>query len=534
MRKSLIIFLFFNALIYSQTKFSQGFKDGYEKGYCQDSGMSCIPPISPISPLPQVGESLDSYQDGYNRGFKMGMSAQSDKENNKSRRTFETAPTQFVEDFIYNPYKDADLMKLKMQNNKLKAEIYAKEQQYKNLLYSDYEEITEDKFNNLLNAYDDAIKGNYLQELPYFMKGYILYKKGDILNSYNYISKAQSISPNEHTIKYGNILHNEVNNILKNLMSKSDFTNVKYFTENFWYENDLSNYYLGLSNYYLGDLKAAKKAFKKVANFEPAKDFLLAIENKQNIPNPFLGATSETTSTSNTQQNNSNDFLEKIQQYYKSKDYDKVLSLLEPLEKSIDIGKIQDKNTIWWVYSMKAGSNFKLKNWSEVVRDASNAINNSENNEIAWLYFMRAMSKTELKDYYGANFDFDFLIDNYSKLNYKENSIATLLNNKAYNLVLLKDYNSAKPIIDRAVGLDGNKGYIWDTKGELEYYLGNYDESVKAMTKSINITPLGNSFLYRGLSYLKLKNKNEGCRDLSKAGEMGESKAYEFIKSFCN
>ncbi len=317
-------------------------------------------------------------------------------------------------------------------------------------------------------------------------------------------------------------------------MSKSDFTNVKYFTENFWYENDLSNYYLGLSNYYLGDLKAAKKAFKKVANFEPAKDFLLAIENKQNIPNPFLGATSETTSTSNTQQNNSNDFLEKIQQYYKSKDYDKVLSLLEPLEKSIDIGKIQDKNTIWWVYSMKAGSNFKLKNWSEVVRDASNAINNSENNEIAWLYFMRAMSKTELKDYYGANFDFDFLIDNYSKLNYKENSIATLLNNKAYNLVLLKDYNSAKPIIDRAVGLDGNKGYIWDTKGELEYYLGNYDESVKAMTKSINITPLGNSFLYRGLSYLKLKNKNEGCRDLSKAGEMGESKAYEFIKSFCN
>ena len=97
----------------------------------------------------------------------------------------------------------------------------------------------------------------------------------------------------------------------------------------------------------------------------------------------------------------------------------------------------------------------------------------------------------------------------------------------------LKDFKSAKPLVERALSLEKNTDYIWDTKGELEYYLGNYDESVKAMTNSLNLSKRANSYFYRGLANIKLGKKSDGCSDLSKAGELGESKAYDEINKNC-
>lgn len=49
---------------FSQSNFSQGFSDGYKKGYCQNQSKSCILPLPPISPIPGVNENINSYQDG--------------------------------------------------------------------------------------------------------------------------------------------------------------------------------------------------------------------------------------------------------------------------------------------------------------------------------------------------------------------------------------------------------------------------------------------------------------------------------------
>ena len=101
------------------------------------------------------------------------------------------------------------------------------------------------------------------------------------------------------------------------------------------------------------------------------------------------------------------------------------------------------------------------------------------------------------------------------------------------NLILLKDFKSAKPLVDKALSLEKNTDYIWDTKGELEYYLGNYEEAIKAMTNSLNLSKRANSYFYRGLSNIKLGKKTDGCSDLSKAGELGETNAYEEINKNC-
>lgn len=54
------------------TNYCRGFSDGYKEGYCYDR-FGCIAPIPPVCPILEIGESQDSYKDGYNRGFKTGL-----------------------------------------------------------------------------------------------------------------------------------------------------------------------------------------------------------------------------------------------------------------------------------------------------------------------------------------------------------------------------------------------------------------------------------------------------------------------------
>lgn len=65
--------------------YDSGFKNGYKEGYCYND-YGCIPPIPPITPIPLIGESNDNYQDGYNRGFKMGLENKQAKKGNSENK----------------------------------------------------------------------------------------------------------------------------------------------------------------------------------------------------------------------------------------------------------------------------------------------------------------------------------------------------------------------------------------------------------------------------------------------------------------
>ncbi len=54
--------------------------------------------------------------------------------------------------------------------------------------------------------------------------------------------------------------------------------------------------------------------------------------------------------------------------------------------------------------------------------------------------------------------------------------------------------------------------------------------------KLIEINPkFGEAYYGRGLAnLLGLGEKDSGCLDLSKAGEMGVNAAYQYIKEYCN
>jgi hypothetical protein len=53
--------------------FCKGWEDGYCEGWKDEKGQYAICPITPICPIPEIGQ--DTYKGGYNRGFKAGSKA---------------------------------------------------------------------------------------------------------------------------------------------------------------------------------------------------------------------------------------------------------------------------------------------------------------------------------------------------------------------------------------------------------------------------------------------------------------------------
>ena len=67
-----------------------------------------------------------------------------------------------------------------------------------------------------------------------------------------------------------------------------------------------------------------------------------------------------------------------------------------------------------------------------------------------------------------------------------------------------------------------------------EKMLIDYSGAIEDFTKVIDINPKNaDSYYNRGLLLMINNQKDKGCMDLSKAGELGLSKAYEAIKINC-
>lgn len=147
--------------------------------------------------------------------------------------------------------------------------------------------------------------------------------------------------------------------------------------------------------------------------------------------------------------------------------------------------------------------------------------------------FMRALAKSEIDDRYGAISDYDKILSMEGKVTPERYKFSTVYNNKAYCLVELGSYKAALPLVEKALQLDKTEWFIWDTRAEILLNLGQLDKCISDCTKAINIEPNGNSYLVRGLARIKKGEKTKGCQDLSKAGELGETIAYQKIKENC-
>ena len=96
------------------------------------------------------------------------------------------------------------------------------------------------------------------------------------------------------------------------------------------------------------------------------------------------------------------------------------------------------------------------------------------------------------------------------------------------------DYSDALSDMQEAAKVLSDLPYIWFNLGNLHCLSSEHIQSIEDYTRAIELYPyMGDAYFNRGLVLIYLKDKEKGCIDLSRAGELGVQDAYGVIKNYC-
>ena len=96
------------------------------------------------------------------------------------------------------------------------------------------------------------------------------------------------------------------------------------------------------------------------------------------------------------------------------------------------------------------------------------------------------------------------------------------------------DYSTAISDMKKAAETVGDIPYIHFNLGNLYCLTSEHISSIDSYTEAIRLFPyMGDAYYNRGLVLIYLKDKEKGCIDLSRAGELGVPEAYSVIKKYC-
>ena len=96
------------------------------------------------------------------------------------------------------------------------------------------------------------------------------------------------------------------------------------------------------------------------------------------------------------------------------------------------------------------------------------------------------------------------------------------------------DYTDAIEDMQTAAEIVPDLPYVYYNLGNLYCLSSEHVSSIENYTKAIELYPyMGDAYFNRGLVLIYLKDKEKGCIDLSRAGELGVQDAYGVIKKYC-
>jgi tetratricopeptide (TPR) repeat protein len=96
------------------------------------------------------------------------------------------------------------------------------------------------------------------------------------------------------------------------------------------------------------------------------------------------------------------------------------------------------------------------------------------------------------------------------------------------------DYSDAIDDMEAAVQILPDLPYLYFNLGNLYCLSKEHVKSIENYTKAIELYAyMGDAYFNRGLVLIYLKDKEKGCIDLSRAGELGVQDAYSVIKKYC-
>ena len=178
-----------------------------------------------------------------------------------------------------------------------------------------------------------------------------------------------------------------------------------------------------------------------------------------------------------------------------------------------------------------------------------------------YLQFAKAITETEASqfnnamDSYSVAIDMDsenpFLYLNRGVLQAEMTEFIASMENSVQTLTIDNTGNTSKTVVkDRAstkydysaaiddmlecARLAGDFPYVYYNLGNLYCLSDDLPAAVSNYTKALEIFPyIGEAYYNRGLVQIFLKEKEKGCMDISKAGELGILDAYSVIKKYC-
>lgn len=96
------------------------------------------------------------------------------------------------------------------------------------------------------------------------------------------------------------------------------------------------------------------------------------------------------------------------------------------------------------------------------------------------------------------------------------------------------DYSDAIRDMNAAAQIVPDLPYVYYNLGNLYCLSSEHINSIENYSKAISLYPyMGDAYFNRGLVLIYLKDKEKGCIDLSRAGELGVQDAYSVIKKYC-
>lgn len=182
------------------------------------------------------------------------------------------------------------------------------------------------------------------------------------------------------------------------------------------------------------------------------------------------------------------------------------------------------------LYFAKAGMVYSSEtNYDKAIECLTNSLNIRYNGVVM---FFRARAYDAINDNYKSSIDYNTII---AKGCSDSEILAMTYNNLAYYHTCNSHYNRALDLVNKALNLSVGISFIWDTRGEIYYHIGKFNECIIDMDRAISIksgeTSYGNSYYYRGLAKLKLGKTRSAKSDLKKSAKCGKTEAYHTLNT---
>ncbi|AYB34232.1 tetratricopeptide repeat protein [Chryseolinea soli] len=143
-------------------------------------------------------------------------------------------------------------------------------------------------------------------------------------------------------------------------------------------------------------------------------------------------------------------------------------------------------------------------------------------------YFIRGNIKDNFDDRHGAMKDYNTAIE-------KNPKFADAFFARGNVKMKLQDYYGAIADFTSAITINENYIEAYFNRGKAKQFLQAYEDAINDCSKIIQINPKNvDAYYMRGILRIEFGDMKNGCLDLSKAGELGDLKAYEVIKEKCN